>query len=83
MAALVAAALPLAAQANAGDAALARELAAAAPRANPQAIGVATHALACALRTHAVEAPRTLSLWEARNPDVPRLLALFRSYAKN
>lgn len=74
MAALVAAALPLAAQANAGDAALARELAAAAPRANPQAIGVATHALACALRTHAVEAPRTLSLIDYSLPSSqPRL----------
>ena len=27
-------------------------------------------------------APATLKLWEARNPNVPRLLSLFRDYAK-
>lgn len=69
-----AAALPFAAQANPVDAVLASELAAAAPRANPQAISIATRALACALRTHAVEAPRTLSLIDYSLPSSqPRL----------
>lgn len=71
-AAIGAAALP--ACANPDDTVLARELAAAAPRANPAAIDVATHALSCALRTHAVEAPRTLSLIDYSLPSaLPRL----------
>ena len=73
-AALGAGALPIAAHANAGAAALARELAAAAPRANPQAIDIATHALSCALRAHDVDAPRTLSLIDYSLPSAqPRL----------
>lgn len=69
-----AAALPLPARANPAGAALARELESAAPRANPDAIGVAARALSCALRSHAVEAPRTLSLIDYSLPSSqPRL----------
>ena len=66
--------LPTLACANTADVPLAHELAAAAPRANPHAIDVATRALSCALRAHAVEAPRTLSLIDYSLPSSqPRL----------
>ena len=68
------AALPTLACANMAAAPLAHELAAAAPRANPHAIDVAARALSCALRAHAVEAPRTLSLIDYSLPSSqPRL----------
>ena len=66
--------LPTLACAITADAPLAHELAAAAPRANPDAIEVAARALSCALRAHAVEAPRTLSLIDYSLPSSqPRL----------
>ena len=53
---------------------LEREFAAAAPHANPAAIDVATRAMACAMRTHLVEQPRTLSLIDYSLPSSqPRL----------
>jgi hypothetical protein len=68
------AALPKLACAITAGAPLAHELAAAAPRANPAAIEVAARALSCALRAHAVEAPRTLSLIDYSLPSShPRL----------
>jgi hypothetical protein len=66
--------LPTRAIADSNDDALAQQLAAAAPQANPAALSVATRALACAMRSHLVVEPRTLSLIDYSIPSSqPRL----------
>ena len=66
--------LPLFAHADPPDLALARELAAAAPHANPNAVRVAARAMTCAIRSHRVDQPRTLSLIDYSLPSSqPRL----------
>ena len=65
---------PPCALADALDGDLAHRLAAAAPHASAAAIDVATRAMACAMRTHLVEQPRTLSLIDYSLPSSqPRL----------
>ena len=66
--------LPPCAQADPFDGGFAHRLAAAAPHASAAAIDVATRAMACAMRTHLVEQPRTLSLIDYSLPSSqPRL----------